>query len=304
MKKVFTVIFCFSFFLSLAAQSNVDLTIKQFEKEIDKNVGKSSREYYLDLPARVTKVVLAEDNSMADLILKNAIEKGWNISPFEFCDYEEFERLKCDTNYYFLLRIDVEPQKGRGVDMEFITYVKGSAKASEGIEKMPELISLPMFDKDDQDGRVFTYMPAYVNIIQNYIQKIADGKIYPGLRFSIKTNKVENATDYKILFCKEDLAYDYTVKRYDMFDGHSEVVASEVVENAMADGTAGTLVSLVVAPSEPVKGAYCYKMLISADTYELYYYDRHKITRKRGIGFIKEDIKKLSMPFRLVNRDE
>lgn len=304
MKKFYTVIFAAFLFLPSMAQSNVDFKIKQFESELDKNAkaGKT-REYYLDLPARVTKVVLAGDNSMADLIFKNAIEKGWNISPFEFCDYEEFDRLKCDTNYYFLLRVDVEPKKA-GVDMEFMTYIKGSEKAVDGIEKMPELISLPMFDKEDKTGRVFTYMPAYVNIMQNYLQKIVDGKIYPELRRSIKTNDIEKAADRRILFCKEDLAYDYTVNTPDIFSGHAEVVSYDVAENAIVNGMAGSLVSLVVSPSEPVKGAHCYKMLISTDTYELYYYQKHKITRKKGIGFIKRDIKKLSMPFRLINRAE
>lgn len=285
--------------LPLVAQSDVNMEIKQFEQEISDNEDGSGREYYRDLPARVTKVVLAGDNSMADLILKNAIEDGWNISPFEFCDYEEFNRLKCDTNYYFLLRIDMEPKVEGGTGMEFVTYVKGNEKAGEGIEKMPELISLPMFDKNDHSGRVFSYMPAYVNIIQNYIQKIADGKIYPGLRLTIITNPIESATDKTILFGENDIAYDYTEADIERFCGHAKVVSLDDIDAAIEDGAQETLVSLVVAPSDPIKGSHCYKMLISTDTYELFYYRRHKITPKNGAGFIKEDIRRLSTPYRI-----
>ena len=298
MKKVLLSLLLIVAGLPLMAQSDVNMEIKQFESEIKTNET-STREYYADLPARMTKVVLAGDNSMADLLLKDAIEKGWNISPFEFCDYEEFERIKCDTNYYFLMRINVEAKVEGGTGMEFVTFVKGDEKASEGIDKMPELISLPMFDVNDKSGRVFSYMPAYVNIIQNYIQKIVDGRIYPALRLTIITNPIESATDKTILFAKDDIAYEYTEKDIDRFGGMAKVVSLDDIDDALTDGEQGTLVSLVVAPAEPVNGSSCYKMLISSDTYELYYYRRHRISKSNGVGFIKEDLRRLSTPYRI-----
>lgn len=282
----------------LMAQSDVDMEIKQFENEIKSNET-SNKEYYADLPARMTKVVLAGDNSMADLLLKDAIEKGWNISPFEFCDYEEFDRIKCDTNYYFLLRINMEAKVEGGTGMEFVTFVKGSEKASEGIEEMPELISLPMFDANDKSGRVFSYMPAYVNIIQNYIQKIVDGKIYPALRLTIITNPIESATDRTVLFAEEDIAFPYTEEDIARFGGGAKVVSLDDIDEALDNGEQGILVSLVVAPADPVKGSSCYKMLISSDTYELFYYRRHKISKANGVGFTREDLRRLSTPFRI-----
>lgn len=298
MKQVLLSLLFIAASLSLMAQSDVNMEIKQFENEIKTNET-STREYYADLPARMTKVVLAGDNSMADLLLKDAIEKGWNISPFEFCDYDEFERIKCDTNYYFLLRINMEAKVEGGTGMEFVTFVKGDEKAAEGIEEMPELISLPMFDVNDKSGRVFSYMPAYVNIIQNYIQKIVDGRIYPALRLTIITNPIESATDKTILFAKDDIAYAYTDKDIDRFGGMAKVVSLDDIDEALDNGDQGTLVSLVVAPADPVAGSSCYKMLISSDTYELYYYRRHKISKSNGVGFIKEDIRRLSTPYRI-----
>ena len=44
----------------------------------------------------------------------------------------------------------------------------------------------------------------------------------------------------------------------------------------------------------PISGSYCYKMLINAETYEIYYFSRHKISKKFGAGFLPEDIKRIN----------
>jgi hypothetical protein len=53
-------------------------------------------------------------------------------------------------------------------------------------------------------------------------------------------------------------------------------------------------VGYVVAPAIPDKGSYCYKMLFEADTHILYYYSKHKITAKKGVGFLPEDLKRMA----------
>ena len=136
MKRVFAILLPLLAALNLAAQEGrPDMEIKQFEEQ----KVESGREYYGDLPARMTKVVIAGDNSMTDLIFKNAVEESWNISPFEFCDYEEFDRIKTDTNYYFLMRLDKMHRSENDPVMEFVCYLKGNEKAADNISAMPEL---------------------------------------------------------------------------------------------------------------------------------------------------------------------
>ena len=71
------------------------------------------------------------------------------------------------------------------------------------------------------------------------------------------------------------------------------VMEEDEADELFAEGTPGTVVSLSVSPSDSTNG-YCYKMLIDAETHELYYYRRHRITKKTGTGFIDEDMKKIS----------
>lgn len=293
MKRAFAILLPLLAALNLAAQeSRPDMEIKQFEEQ----KVKSNREYYGDLPARMTKVVIAGDNSMTDLIFKNAVEESWNISPFEFCNYEEFDRIKTDTNYYFLMRLDKMHRSENDPVMEFVCYLKGNEKAADNISAMPELISLPLFPADNSGSdRIYSYLPAYMNIIQNYLQKIVDGRIYPSRSGFIQTGIFEKNRDTKVLFRKGDLVYRPAMQEFErMFRGRAEEVEQDVIDQALKDGTPRTLVSLVVAPSEIYGKAYCYKMIISADTYELLYWKRHRLSEKKGPGFLKSDLKRIS----------
>lgn len=74
------------------------------------------------------------------------------------------------------------------------------------------------------------------------------------------------------------------------FNVTDEDSADEMIMN----NAQNTLVSYVVAPAEPVNGSFCYKMLIDAQTYELYYYRKHRISTKSGAGFLPYDIRSIN----------
>lgn len=294
MKKTIAVLLTLTAAMTMAAQDNnrVDMEIKQFQEQ----KVESGREYYKDIPARMTKVVIAGDNSMTDLIFKDAVEEGWNISPFEFCDYEEFDRIKTDTNYYFLMRIDKMHREESDPSMEFVCFLKGNAKATgDNISAMPELIALPLFPKDDGSDRIYSYLPAYMNIIQNYIQKIVDGRIYPSKKGSVYVSPTEKSRGTKVLFRKDDLAYMPAMQEFEkMFRGKASQVTQDEIDRAMDNAEKSTIVSLVVAPSEISRRAFCYKMLITADSYELVYFRKDRLTPKKGPGFLKSDLRRIS----------
>lgn len=55
-----------------------------------------------------------------------------------------------------------------------------------------------------------------------------------------------------------------------------------------------SLVSYTVAPYDAKPGSYCYKMLIDSKSNTLYYYKRHRISKKYGPGFLLEDLKQIA----------
>ena len=96
-----------------------------------------------DYPEKITKIVLT-GNDFYDLALRDEIAAGWTLSPYEFCTLEEFNSLKYNDEYYFLITADGKFKKENEPGLTFLTLIKGGKGASEGINKMLEVVSLPI----------------------------------------------------------------------------------------------------------------------------------------------------------------
>ncbi len=290
---IFTLAILFSQLVS-AQQNSPDLEIKKFEKAQNQSLNN----HFEDIPESLTYVVINNDNSMSDLFFKDAVAQNWHITEFEFCSQEKFQEIKCDTNYYFLLRAKRFPKNGKGPAYESISFVKGNNYVGNLLKEMPELVSMPMFHEDDHSGRIYSYLPAYMEIMQNAIQRIVDGKSLP-YRQILHTEPLSEITGKTILFREGDISYPISQKELEtMFHGRVKIVSQDEIDNAINGQYPNTLVSLVIGPDTPTKGAFCYKMLLDTQTKELYYYKRHRSGSNKPTGFIKKDIKALAKPFK------
>lgn len=243
-----------------------------------------------DFTQKTTKIVLS-GNEFMDSALKNEVTMKWRISPYEFCTLDEFEDMKSSEDYYFLIATSGQFRKDINPTIQFLTLVKGGPKAVEGLDKMLEVVSLPIASAEFPSGREIAFLPTFLDIIQNYtldaMEKDADA--YGGLgNYSIN---IQRSDDMKIVFSRDDLAFDSDSVEDDTFGKDMSIADEEDVDELLEDNAANTLVSYVVAPYDPQPGAFCYKMLIDAQSHEIYYYKRHKISNKNGAGFLKEDIK-------------
>ena len=108
-------------------------------------------------------------NDFYDLALRDEIAAGWTLSPYEFCTLEEFNSLKYNDEYYFLITADGKFKKENEPGLTFLTLIKGGKGASEGINKMLEVVSLPIASAENPSGREFVFMPAII-ILQKTIQ--------------------------------------------------------------------------------------------------------------------------------------
>lgn len=242
-----------------------------------------------DFTQKVTKVVL-NGNPFYDTSLKEEVAARWRVSPYEFCTLEEFENLRGNDNYYFLMLIQGQFRKETAPGLQFLSLVKGGDGAGKGIHDMLEVVSLPFASAEYPSGRELIFLPAFLDIIQNHTLEAMenDFNAYGGL--SNTTRNLGKSGRMNIVFSEDDL----NEMTSEPSDGRIIVMDEDEADGYMLDNVAGSLVSYVVAPTEPVKGSYCYKMLIDAQTHELYYYRRHKITDKAGSGFLPEDIEKIT----------
>lgn len=267
--------------LILSAQANIQIVTKKMKLD--------------DFTTKTTKVVLPSGTGFYSNILQDEVRSKWRVSPYEFCTTEEFESLKGNDEYYFLVTVSGKFRKENEPGLNLLTLVKGGKTESGSIDDLLEIVTVPVCSVENPNGREAIFLGALLDIIQNHALSSMERNIsaYGGL--GATTSKLKDAQNKQIIIAEEDLSDEFGTSLKALFfkDDFCCKEADEADEY-MLDNTPQTLVSYVAAPSDPQPGSYCYKMLIDAHTHELYYFKRHKITKKTGAGFLIDDIRRIA----------
>lgn len=256
----------------------------------------TTRKYRLaDFPDKVTKVVLSE-NELLSQALRTEVVAQWTASAFEFCTLEQFEKLKTNPAYYFLLAAESRFPGEETPGITFLTLVKGDPAAAEGISSMPEIISLPLVAAMGGSGRELTFVGALVRGVQEFtLAAMESEKVAYSMDSWFNRNFSKYGKMMQILIPEEDLAPGVSEKDLEKYlDEDFRITQAEEADSLYLQGSYNTLVGYVVAPVFPDSGSYCYRMLFEAGSNDLFYIERHKITEKRGVGFLPEDLRRIS----------
>ena len=256
----------------------------------------TTKKYKLgDFTSKTTRVVLT-GNPITDELLKEEVARRWRISPYEFCSVDEFERSRTSTLYYFLV-IRQDTFRDGSLGISYLSVLKGGKKRTDNPdEKAIDVVNVPYSGSPAFPGREAILLPALLDIIQNFI---LDAMTSPDAAVTglARYNRL-NVKGLKrhILISDSDLsltAYDAIAGGWHP-EGNIEFVSEEEADEALQDGRQDTLISYIVAPSIPHTGSWCYKMLISTDTHELFYFQRHLMTATYDPGFVLRDLKTLA----------
>ena len=251
------------------------------------------REKLKDFTSKTTKVVLTGDEFL-DEAVKESVAATWTVSPYEFCSNEEFQNLKGNADFYFLMVVKGQFRRESEPGIDMLTLVKGGEGADKSINDMFEVVSFPLRSTEDPSGREFVLLPAFLKIIQEHTTSLTDTEMKAYSNIGAKDSKKLRIK--RIFFWAEDFAPQVDEQTKRSLDEDILIKEDEdEVDEIFSEGTFNTVVSYVVAPSEPVNGSICYKMLIGSDNHELYYFKKHKITAKSGTGFLSSDIKSIKL---------
>jgi len=246
-----------------------------------------------DFTQKVTKVVLT-GNPFMDGALKDEVTARWRISPYEFCTLEEFEALKGNSSYYFLMPTSGQFRRESEPSLQFLTLIKGGKGSEKGIDGMLEVISMPIASARYPSGRELIFLPAFIDIIQDHVTGAMEKDInaYGGL--SNNTMNMSRSEGFTIVFSEDDLCEGVAEESAGLFENGTLLITDEdEADRYLEENVDDILVSYVAAAEDPQPGSFCYKMLIDTQTHRLYYFRKHKISAKAGRGFTNEDIKRI-----------
>lgn len=195
-----------------------------------------------DFPARTTKVVVSGE-SLPDLAFREEVASRWNISAYEFCNLAEYEKIKENNKFYFL----------RLVQDSEVLYIElskgGKEKDDNALNRALDIVRVPVSRVDTSDGRMFIYLAAFIDIIQDYMDKalVTGMASYTGLQ-TFNTHIPKDAT---------------------------VIVDEAEADKAFAAGEPGTLVGLSIGK---------YSMIIDAGTHKLLQYSASGKDLKKRYG--------------------
>ncbi len=215
-----------------------------------------------DFPVRTTKVVIG-GSSFLDLAFREEIAVRWRISPYEFCTPEDYESLRTDSSLYFL---NIASDAG----VAFIVLSKGGPEEEkDNLKKAFEVVRVPIASIDEPSGKELMFMGAFVDIVQAFVEDAmaSDKAAYAGLKW-YNSRKFKGKT-----ICVND---------------------EDRIDTLYLAGVPDTLLGICVVPSMVSFGSRCYKMLISADSHELYYYRSVKYSGPMDTRFTEQEIKKFN----------
>lgn len=251
-----------------------------------------TKQYILsDFPEKTLKVVLT-GNELFDEAVKVDIEETWHISPYEFCNYEEFNKTKKSEEFYFLVLTDTKIGKSEETAYRSLTIFKGRETAENGYEGLYKVVSLPFCEARKMDGRETAILPAMISVLQNEIQKIMKRPINLGSGVVVTPSIIKGKWNRNVLVDREDLSFEmgFSLESTYKQEGIYIVDSSEIAE-AIAERKEGTIVCYTILPAKSDRDGICHTMLFDAESYELIYLDSHKVSTKTPRGILQSEMR-------------
>lgn len=210
-----------------------------------------------DFANRTTKVVVSGESLLA-ITLREEVMSRWRISPFEFCTPEEYNTLKSNNNFFF---INLVVDEG----VAFISLTRGGSESSDMLHKPFEVVRIPFAADGASSGQEFSFMGAIIDVMQHFTE---DAMTSDMVGYSSLSSYSESNLKGKNIYLNPGEA-----------------------DKAMTEGTPDAVCGIIITPVTMSKKSCSYRMLISADTHDLFYFEQERFKKPEDRYFSDEEAK-------------
>jgi hypothetical protein len=243
-----------------------------------------------------TCVVLDNGSISAGLynsLVKDAIQKYWKLTTYEFIDEQEFDKRRFDSKYSFLVRTKVAfGRDPAGVSYDYISLVMGDT--AKDLTNMPELCSIPLSYSNDNNVKYEYVMPYIIKFIQKHVEKLRQNRswfLLQGLKYYNSSSGFKNKV---LLLNKETMATnaDTQEKIKTVYPYQFKLLSVSEIKKEVASNPANTLFNFHIGPMQESEVGQCFEMIFDAEG-NLYYYNYRKITNDNTDGFNLNDLSRI-----------
>ena len=235
-----------------------------------------------------TCVVMDGGMSFLNKPVKEAVQKYWKSTDFEFIDQAEFDKRKSDPKYSFIVSMEGAYDKDpEGVSYKFLSLLLGDP--SGNLTKMPELCSVPLSYSGDNDADYEYIIPAIIKFMQIHVKNLEKDRLpisINGLRYYNKTGFNEKV----LILNKDKMAAnaDSPDKIKAVSQYKVKLLSAEEIQKEMEANPPNALFHFHVGPAKDAGAGKSFDMLFDIDG-NLYYYNFRKITNDNPDGFNLND---------------
>lgn len=242
--------------------------------------------------------VVFDETLMSDfnVKIKEIMERSWSITPVEYIDSKEFDKMKNDSDASFIVNNNVTfyKDKAKGT-YRFISLLMGNPDTK--ITNLPDLCSLPLaYIEIDQEEYSYKF-EAFVQFMQTHVRNVLADPSLIGENVLRKYNKEKGRFSTKTLYLlkKEVVAEANDVTKIKKFYPFAvKFVTQEEIEDAIIRQDKDVVFLHMVGPKKFRHETRVYKVIVGAGDQKLYYFDWQILKSAKDIALQTSDLKKMS----------
>jgi hypothetical protein len=241
----------------------------------------------------VTCVVIDNGGLLYNALLKEAIQKYWDITQFEFINEKEFERRRYDSRYSFLVLMEgVFDNDPGGVVYDYLSLVLGDP--AKDLIDMPQICSFPIAYTDDDNLYYGYVLPSAIKFMQTHARNLESKRFFISLKGLKYYNGSRTFKGKALLLNKNMMAKDADTERKikNVYPYYFKLLDTEEIQKELSVNPTNILFVFHVGPNEQSGAGKCFEMIFDTNG-NLYYYNSRKITNDNEDGFNLNDFKHL-----------
>jgi len=228
--------------------------------------------------------------------IKDALEKYWNITPFDFITNDEFKEKMSDSTYSFLLLTQSHYEKDKkNIHYNFLNLLLGAKHTS--LSELPEIASLPLsYFEGDEENYGFK-LGVIVRFFQNRAMELKEKGSISSMKYLTYYNDFASQIKTKKLLIYEGnlqpkLRSLKAIKEYYKYD--IEIVSADALSEIVSLGEDNIYFLHFVGPEETQRSGRCFKVILGLTDANIVYFNKHNISEKRPAGFLPSDFKRIN----------
>lgn len=242
--------------------------------------------------------VVLQDNPLSEynFEIKDAIENYWDITDYEFINFDEFEPKTHDAKASFIYTATVMFEKDKS-QTRYVFLCLSLGGEYPSIDEMKDIVNIPLsYYGVDEDSYAYK-LGTLVNFMQKHIRMITENpEIISQNVFKEYNDNMADIHDKTLYIVEDELENDIGTESrikgeypYDF-----KIVSREDIKEAIMNKDEEVVFLHKVGPEGKKFNARVYKILIGAGDSNFYYFDYHKVSGRKPDAFLKSDLKKLA----------